>query len=244
MRTPLSHPSKVVLTGGTSGIGAEMLELLLAEGHQVTVLARKGSQLEPRMGLEAIDIDLSNAAAIKAVAADIALRHPDIRIIINNAALQYPIALTNPDFDPGQMVAEVAVNLLAPALLSHALLPILRRHAAGAAIVNVSSGLAFFPKQRSALYCATKAGLHSFSQSLRYQLEQDGVAVIEAILPIVETPMTAGRGSGKMSARDAAQAIVAGIKKGRSEIFIGKAKLIPLFARFAPDIGRKILRGT
>lgn len=244
MRTPLSHPSKVVLTGGTSGIGAEMLELLLAEGHQVTVLARKGSQLEPRMGLEAIDIDLSNAAAIKAVAADIALRHPDISIIINNAALQYPIALTNPDFDPGQMVAEVAVNLLAPALLSHALLPILRRHAAGAAIVNVSSGLAFFPKQRPALYCATKAGLHSFSQSLRYQLEQDGVAVIEAILPIVETPMTAGRGSGKMSARDAAQAIVAGIKKGRSEIFIGKAKLIPLFARFAPDIGRKILRGT
>ena len=244
MRTLLSHPSKVVLTGGTSGIGAEMLELLLAEGHQVIVLARKGSQLEPRMGLEAIDIDLSNAAAIKAVAADIALRHPDISIIINNAALQYAIALTDPDFDPELMQAEVAVNLLAPALLSHALLPILRRHDKGGAIVNVSSGLAFFPKKQSALYCATKAALHSFSQSLRYQLEQDGVAVIEAILPIVETPMTAGRGSGKMPARDAAQAIVAGIKKGRAEIFIGKAKLIPLFARFAPAIGRRILRGT
>lgn len=221
-----------------------MLELLLAEGHQVIVLARRASKLVPRSGIEAIDVDLSNSAAIKAAAADIAVRHPDICILINNAAFQYPMALTEPKFDPEQMQAEVAINLVAPALLSHALLPSLRRHGPRAAIVNISSGLAFFPKQQSALYCATKAALHSFSQSLRYQLESDGLAVIEAILPLVETPMTVGRGSGKMSAPDAALAIVTGIKKRQPEIFIGKAKLIPLFARLAPSIGRKILRGT
>lgn len=224
MRSPLSHPSKVVLTGGTSGIGADMLELLLGSGHQVIVLARRASQLAPRNGLEAIDVDLSDCASVKTAAADIAARHPDINVLINNAALQYPVALTDPHFDPGQMEAEATINLLAPALLSHALLPSLRQHGAGATIVNISSGLAFFPKQQSALYCATKAALHSFSQSLRYQLEADGVAVIEAILPLVETPMTAGRGSGKMSARDAAEAITSGIKKGRAEIFVGKAK--------------------
>lgn len=244
MHSPLSHPTKVVLSGGTSGIGAELLELLLAEGHQVIVLARRASMLVPRSGIEAIDVDLSNSAAIKAAVADIAVRHPDICILINNAALQYPMALTEPKFDPEQMQAEVAINLVAPALLSHALLPSLRRHGPSAAIVNISSGLAFFPKQQSALYCATKAALHSFSQSLRYQLEADGLAVIEAILPLVETPMTVGRGSGKMSAPDAALAIVTGIKKRQPEIFIGKAKLIPLFARLAPSIGRKILRGT
>lgn len=221
-----------------------MLEMLLTAGHQVVVLARRASQLAQRNGLEAIDVDLSDGAVIRAVAADLALRHPDVSILINNAALQYPLALTDPDFDPTQMEAELAINLLAPALLSSALLPALRSQEAGAAIVNISSGLAFFPKQQSALYCATKAALHSFSQSLRYQLEADDVAVIEAILPLVETPMTAGRGSGKMSAHDAAQAIIAGIKKGQFEIFIGKAKLIPLFARFAPGIGRKILRGS
>jgi uncharacterized oxidoreductase len=244
MRSPLSHPSKVVLTGATSGIGAEMLELLLAGGHQVIMLARRARQLEPRNGLDAIDIDLSNTALVKATAADIAARHPDIAMVINNAALQYPFALTDPEFDPQHMIAEVAINLLAPALLSHALLACLRRHGAGAAIVNISSGLAFFPKQQSALYCATKAALHSFSQSLRYQLEADGVAVIEAILPLVETPMTAGRGSGKISSQAAAQAIITGIKMGQAEIFIGKAKLIPLFARFVPNIGRKVLRGS
>ena len=221
-----------------------MLELLLVAGHEVIVLARRASSLEPRNGMEAIDIDLSNGAAIKAVAVDLAARHPDASVLINNAALQYPVALTDPDFDPEQMEAEVAINLLAPALLTHALLPALRRQGAGAAIVNVSSGLAYFPKQQSALYCATKAALHSFSQSLRYQLEADGVAVIEAILPLVETPMTEGRGSGKISAREAATAILAGVRKGRTEILIGKAKLLPLISRIAPALGCKIMRGS
>jgi uncharacterized oxidoreductase len=244
MRTPLSLPTKVVLTGGTSGIGAEMLAMLLADGHQVVVLARRASQLEPHSGMEPIDIDLSDLRAVKAVATDIAVRHPDATVLINNAALQYPVALTDPDFDTVQMEAEVTINLLAPALLVHAMLPGLQQQGAGAAIVNVSSGLAFFPKQQAALYSATKAALHSFSQSLRYQLEADGVAVIEAILPMVETPMTQGRGSGKISARDAAIAILSGTQNARPEIHIGKAKLLPFIARLAPALGRKIMRGS
>lgn len=244
MRTPLSLSSKVVLTGGTSGIGAEMLEKLLSAGHSVIVLARSASRLEPRNGLEAIDIDLADPAAVRAVAADIAARHADLSVLINNAALQYPVALTDPDFDPLQMDAEVAVNLLAPALLTHAFLPGLRRQGIGTAIVNISSGLALLPKQRTALYCATKAALHSFSQSLRYQLEADGVAVIEAILPLVETPMTAGRGSGKISARDAAEAILAGVRCARPEIHVGKARLLPLISRLAPGLSRRMMRGS
>jgi uncharacterized oxidoreductase len=244
MKAPLSYSSKVVLTGGTSGIGAEMLEILCAARHQVIVLARRASQLTPRIGMEAIDVDLSDHGAVKVIAADIAARHPDVTVLINNAALQYPVAFTDPDFDLTQMEAEVTINLIAPALFTHALLPALRRQGRGTAIVNVSSGLAFFPKQQSALYCATKAGLHSFSQSLRYQLEADHVAVIEAILPLVETPMTVGRGTGKIAARDAAIAILNGVKSGRAEIYIGKAKLLPLFSRLAPALGRKIMRGS
>lgn len=244
MRSPLSYSSKIVLTGGTTGIGAEMLDMLLTEGHYVIVLARGAGRLETRHRMEAINVDLSDAAAVKQVGSAIAARHPDISLLINNAALQHLAAFTDPDFDPALMESEVAINLLAPALLVHALLPNLRKQGLGAAIVNISSGLAFFPKQKSALYCATKAALHSFSQSLRYQLETDRVAVIEAILPLVATPMTEGRGSGKMSAQDAAKAIITGIKMGKAEVFVGKAKLLPLFARLAPGIGRKIIRGS
>ena len=113
------------------------------------------------------------------------------------------------------MEAEVAINLMAPALLAHAVLPALRRHGKQAAIINISSGLAYLPKEQSALYCATKAGLSNFTQSLRYQLEQEGVLVSEVILPLVDTPMTKGRGMGKITAATAAQAILAGIENRR-----------------------------
>jgi uncharacterized oxidoreductase len=79
---------------------------------------------------------------------------------------------------------------------------------------------------------------------LRYQLQGRGITVTEAILPLVDTPMTHGRGGRKLDAGAAARAILAGVRKGRTEIYIGKAKLIPLLMRIAPALGRKILRGA
>ncbi|MBU3028867.1 SDR family NAD(P)-dependent oxidoreductase [Paracoccus marinaquae] len=244
MQAPLSLPSKILLTGGTSGIGAAMTDRLLAAGHHVITLARHATRLSPRPGLEMIDIDLSDSAEVRRVAAEIAARHADLSVLINNAGLQYPAALTEPDFDSAAMEAEVAVNLLAPALLVHGLLDRLRANAPGSAVVNIGSGLACFPKRRTALYCATKAGLHSFSQSLRYQLGAERVAVIEAILPLVDTPMTRGRGRGKITPDEAAAAIIAAIRTGRPEIWIGKARLLPVMSRLVPAIPRRLLRGS
>ncbi|VAV88253.1 oxidoreductase, short-chain dehydrogenase/reductase family [hydrothermal vent metagenome] len=244
MPYPLSMPSKIMLTGGTSGIGAEMLTMLLAAGHEVIVVARRASELEPQAGMHPYDCDLADAQAVTAMMASVSQTHEDITVLINNAALQYAVPLTAEEFDPVMMDAEVMINLIAPALITHALLPGLRQHGGRAAVVNISSGLAFFPKQQTALYCATKAAIHSFSQSLRYQLEEDGVGVIEAILPLVDTPMTHGRGSGKISASAAAKAILDGIGRGQPEIYIGKAKLIPYLTRLMPSLGRKILRGS
>lgn len=240
----LERPTKVILTGGTSGIGQQLLTRLLDGGHKVVILARRASTLTPQPRLIPIDVDLADNDAIKLVCAQLAEGHADARILINNAALQYPLPLTDPTFDPSQMEAEVAINLIAPALLVHALLPALRRHSQQAAIINISSGLAYFPKQQSALYCATKAGLSNFTQSLRYQLEQDGILVSEVILPVVDTPMTAGRGMVKITAATAAQAILEGIANRRQTIYVGKAKLLPILARLAPSVGRKILRGS
>jgi uncharacterized oxidoreductase len=236
----LSSPTKILLTGGTSGIGAVMREMLIDAGHEIVVMARTASRLDPSDRLHWHDCDLSDAEAVKTSIAAIGRDHPDLAVLINNAALQYDTPLTSIDFDPARMVDEVAINLIAPALITHHLVNTVSLRA----IVNISSGLAFFPKQQSALYCATKAALHSFSTSLRYQLEDRNIQVSEAILPLVDTPMTKGRGSGKMSAHSAAAAILKGVEQGRYEIYIGKAKLLPIFARLAPSIGRKILRGT
>lgn len=240
----LSSPTTIILTGGTSGIGLELLVRLLRDGHKVIVLARRASTLSPEPGLVPIDIDLSNVADVREICVRLAADHGDATMLINNAALQYSAHLTDPDFDPQQMEKEVAINLVAPALLTYAMLPAFRGHGRRAAIINMSSGLAYFPKQKTALYCATKAALSSFTRSLRYQLESDSILVSEVVLPLVDTPMTEGRGTGKISAAAAAQAILAGIADRRETVHIGKAKLLPFLTRVAPSVGHRILRGT
>lgn len=238
----LSQPSKVVLTGGTSGIGLELCRQLLDAGHQVVVLARGAANAAATSGLHPVPCDLSDPDAVRRCIERVAADHPDASILINNAALQYDRALTDAAFEPERMEDEVAINLLAPALLVHGMLPTLRAHDRGA-IVNVNSGLAIFPKQATALYCATKAGLHSFSQSLRYQLENSAISVHEVFLPLVDTPMTKGRGSGKISSQAAAETILAGVARGDRRIWVGKARLVPVLARLAPALGRQALRG-
>ena len=221
-----------------------MLAKLTEGGHKVIVLARHASALPPGRQLIAIDIDLADAATVRETGRQLAAEHPGISVLINNAALQYGKPLTDPGFDPARMADEVAINLTAPALLTHALLPPLRANGPRAAIVNVSSGLALFPKQATALYCATKAALSNFTRSLRYQLAANGVLVSEVVLPLVDTPMTTGRGTGKISADTAAAAILAGITARRDIIYVGKARLLPILARLAPGIGHRMLRGS
>jgi uncharacterized oxidoreductase len=236
----MSLPTKILLTGGTSGIGAKMRDELLKLGHHLVIVARTASSLADHGQISAYDCDLADGDAIMACMRRITSDHNDIAMVIHNAAFQYAMPLTAKGFEPAKMVEEVAINLTAPALITHHLI----NHAPLRAVVNISSGLAFFPKQHSALYCATKAALHSFSTSLRYQLQERDIIVTEAILPLVDTPMTYGRGGRKLDAGAAAHAILAGVRKGRVEIYIGKAKLIPVLMRIAPALGRKILRGA
>lgn len=241
----LPKGAKVLITGGTSGIGAELVRLLRARGHPVIVLARRAGQMAPAPGLFPVDCDLAEAAArpcgLAGVMAGVLADHPDLAVLINNAGLQAALPLTDPALTAGQIMAEVAVNLTAPALLAQAVLPGMLARGRGT-IVNISSGLAVFPKERTALYCAAKAGLSSLTTSLRWQVEAKGLRVVEVVLPLVDTPMTAGRGRGKISAEAAARGILAGLDGGRDRIRIGKARLLPLLARLAPSLGLRMMR--
>ena len=111
-----------------------------------------------------------------------------------------------------------------------------------AVIGNFSSGRALAPKLSAPVYCATKAALKSFTLGLRYQAKGLPVQVIEAVMPLVDTNMTAGRGADKIPPEAAAQALLAGLESGEDEIWIGKTRQARILHRVAPGLLQRLLR--
>lgn len=240
-----------LVTGGSCGIGLAIVRLLVREGvRQVVVTGRDPTKLAAvveELGKSVVTVcsDLSDAISTDRLVGELSHLAPDLSLLINNAGSQILIDLTAPDaavLAPA-LRAEIAANFAAVVALSVGLLPLLRRQPS-AAILNVTSGLALAPKTSSPVYCSTKAGVRSFSRSLRYQCEASlpHVRVIEALPPIVDTQMTAGRGRGKISAEACAAEIVAGVQLGRTEIYVGKTKLLRAVMRIAPALGYRIMR--
>ncbi|MEM6708695.1 MAG: SDR family NAD(P)-dependent oxidoreductase [Pseudomonadota bacterium] len=234
----------VVLTGGTSGIGRCLVERL-QPSNRLFVLARDRTRLaalaQDIPGLEIIEVDLADRVALGAAVETIARRADSVDLLINNAAVQYTPTVLDAAFDVDAIEREVAVNFTAVCQLKVMLLPLLQHSDAGT-IVNVNSGLALAPKTTSAVYCATKSAMDSFSQSLRYQLEATPVSVLQAFLPLVDTPMTEGRGRGKMTAVDAADRILLGIERRTVTNDIGKTKLLRALLTVAPPLARRIMK--
>lgn len=236
---------RIVLTGGTSGIGRE-LALLLATDNQVVVLARetpRSARLQAEApNIEVVHLDLSDPEAVQAVGHDLADgAAPDG--LINCAALQNTARIAAPEFDLASIRREIDINLTAVCLLSALLLPALLSREA-AFIMNINSGLGLVPKTESAVYCATKGALNIFTQSLRNQLAGTGIRVQQAFLPLVDTPMTEGRGVAKLDARAAARQIIGAIERGTEDADIGKVRLLRTVNRMSPAIARRIMQGA
>ena len=242
----LKENSTILLTGGTSGIGNELFKQLYTLKHNMIVVARNESRLE-RLKADypeatTYQVDLSSRMAVEKLCTDITCNHPDISILINNAGVQYTPTVLDDNFSFDSIEFETTVNFLSPVWLSTLLLPALLHNDCSASIVNISSGLALAPKANSAIYCANKAALHSYSQSLRYQLAETNVSVQEVILPLVNTPMTTGRGRHKLAPDFVAKQIIKGMAKGQDEIYIGIALILPLLMRISPWLVKNMLR--
>ena len=235
----------ILITGGNSGIGLNLVKQLHSLGNTIIVVSRSQKnweqlfQLQPTV--QCLQCDLSNKEQVMHLADSLKAEKKPIDVLINCAALQYTPNLTDENFSFDSIDLEIHTNFSAVVWLSYLLLPQLQSRPESA-IVNLSSGLAIYPKTASAVYCATKAAVHSFSQSLRYQLAETPVRVIEVLLPLVDTPMTAGRGTGKISPAVAAEKIIHGIKTDRDEVYVGKAKMLPFMARLWPGLMKRILR--
>jgi uncharacterized oxidoreductase len=189
----------VLITGGTSGIGLALAEALMRSGNTVLICGRRKDRLEalearhPRLITKTCDVaSASERAALYEWAVD---AFPDLNILVNNAGVQLLTDLTQ-ETDLSRVMSEIDINLVAPIHLSSLFAP----HLAGqknAAIVNISSGLAFCPIAHMAVYCATKAALHSFTLSLRHQLKDTPVKVFEIIPPSVDTELGHDRRADK-----------------------------------------------
>jgi uncharacterized oxidoreductase len=190
-----STGNTILITGGGSGIGRGLAEALHALGNQVIIAGRRKQALEETLaanhGMTSLTVDMQNSSAIRAFAAQVIEQFPSLNVLINNAGIMRRENLLAQQPDLADAEAIVTTNLLGPIRLTAALLPHLQKQPR-ATIMNVSSGLAFLPLTLTPTYCATKAALHSYSLSLRYQLRNTGIEVLELIPPYVATHLMDG----------------------------------------------------
>ncbi len=232
----------ILITGGTSGIGLELSRQLVERGNVVIVTGRDPQKLAAAEravpGLHGFARDVSNPQAITALHDDVLSRFPALDTIVNNAGVMRNLNL-NQSRGLADVTREIDINLSGPVRMVQQFLPHLKSRR-GALIVNVSSGLAFVPLPLSPVYCATKAALHSFTQSLRAQLAGTGVTVVELAPPAVETALLRGEfademaGQKGMDVKVLARHAIAGIEAGKLEIRPGLSNVLKTMSRVAP----------
>ena len=233
----------VLITGGTSGIGLELAKQLLQMGNTVIVTGRDREKLNAaKRCLSSIHIfasDVSDPAAIVRLHESVLAQFPALDTLINNAGIMRNLDL-NQERTLEDVTREIEINLSGPVRMIQQFLPHLKTRES-ALIVNISSGVAFIPLPISPVYSATKAALHSFTQSLRVQLDGTGLRVVELAPPGTETPLFRGefeaemKGQKGMDVTVLAGRAIAGIEAGKLEIRPGLANVLRAMSRIAPQ---------
>ncbi|MFB2550702.1 SDR family oxidoreductase [Ensifer soli] len=182
----------ILITGGGSGIGRALAEALHRLGNQVIISGRRRAALDAVVaahpGMAALTVDMTDPASIAAFAGRAVAEFPALNVVINNAGIMKPEDIGAAPDDLAIAEETIATNLLGPIRLTAALLPHLKGKD-DAAILTVSSGLAFVPLAATPTYSATKAAIHSYSMSLRHRLKESGIEVIEIAPPYVQTEL-------------------------------------------------------
>lgn len=234
----------IVLTGGSSGVGFDLLSRLIA--HNTIINLSRSSPPSTAAGGKAdfrhIPTDLADAGSVSKAIFEINECYPEgVDGLINCGAVQFLPQFTAEDFEHNAIANEIAVNFTSPAeLISGLLNGLLKRPEAF--VLNVNSGLGIVPKRESAIYCATKAGLDNLTRGLRAQLADTNVRMQQAFLPLVDTPMTKGRGSGKITSDGVAVQIIRQIECGKPDLDIGKVKLLRLINQISPSLANHIMQ--
>ena len=234
----------ILITGATSGIGHELVRQLY-KFNKLIVVSGNSSNLEKLRtdypGITVITCDLGKMNSVKQLISRCLDEFPQLNILINNAAIQnnYSFLCEKDGFD--KIENEIAINLVSPLFLIYGILPLLMKND-NAAIVNISSGLAFSPKASAPVYCGTKAAIHNITRALRYQLENTKVKVFEIIPPLVDTPLAKQSNKTKISPKQLVDEFLSDFKKDKMESNIGKIKFLRILLRLAPGFADSLLK--
>lgn len=246
MHKPRTHQTSAkplptaIITGASSGLGRALALRWAASGARVIALGRSAERLDElahqQPGITPLRADLSDSPSLPALMHGIIAAHADVACLVNNAGIQRDLRLDSAHCSAEALGEELATNLLAPMLLTQALLPLFQRRGEGW-FVNIGSVLGLCPKARAAGYSASKAGLRLFGDALRVQLRGSGIRVVEVLPPLMDTPMAAARqGHCRMAPDLAAQRLIQGLHQGREHIALGPARLAPSLHRWAPGL--------
>lgn len=193
----------ILITGGGTGIGRGLAEALHARGNQVIIAGRRQSVLDETAranpGMRSLALDIESPDDLQRFVAQVKTEFPSLNVLINNAGIMKTEDLRNSSDALRTAEQTIAINLLGPISLTGALLPQLLAQPR-ATVMTVSSGLASVPLAPFPTYCATKAAIHSWTQSLRYQLRDTSVEVLELAPPYVQTELTGSHQSSDPNA--------------------------------------------
>ena len=234
----------ILITGGTSGIGYEFANQLIARGNTVLITGRDQRKLDQAKsslpGVHVFHSDASKAEDIQSLRQRVIAEFPKCDTLISNAGIMRNLDMNEPR-PLADVTRELDVNLNGPVQIVQEFLPHLKTKP-DALIVNVSSGLAFVPFPLSPVYSAAKAGMHAFTRCLRVQLKGTSVTVIELAPPGVETKLFRGefekemKGQKGMPVDVLVTKAIAGIEAGKQEVRPGLSNVLYFLSRLAPSL--------
>lgn len=240
----------ILITGGSAGIGLAFALKFVELGNEVIVTGRRQEVLDEvktkHPKLHTIQSDVADPAQIAALAARVKTDFPKLDVLMNNAGIFLFKNLKAPAADLAALMAEMNINVGGVIGMTSAFIDILTANKG--TLINVSSALAFVPLPSAPIYSATKAAIHSYTQSLRFQLEETGVEVIELMPPGVKTDLTAELSEGGVSLMTTDELVkqsFASLNAGALEIRPGQAKQLAWMRRLAPGfINRQLWKAS
>ena len=240
----------ILITGGSAGIGLAFALKFLELGNEVIVTGRRQAVLDQVKAkypkLHTIQSDVADPAQIADLAARVKSDFPKLDVLMNNAGIMLYKNLKAPAIDLAGLMTEMNVNVGGVITTTSAFIDILGANKC--TVINTSSALAFVPLPSAPIYSATKAAIHSYTQSLRFQLEEAGVEVIELMPPGVKTDMTVELAEGGVSVITTDELVkqsFAALKAGAVEIRPGQSKQLAFMRRLAPNfINRQLWKAS
>jgi uncharacterized oxidoreductase len=240
------HDQTILITGGSSGIGLAFANEL-SQNNTIIICGRDNNKLDDakknNSALNIIQCDVSDENSIKVLVENLTHRFPNLNVLINNAGVMNIHEVKNNSLPFDNQKEEVKTNILATISLSDKLIPHFIKQKE-AAIINVTSGLAYMPFELAPVYTATKAAIHSYSQSMRIALKNTPISIIEILPPMVDTNMSEGLempGIKKISAQKMVNFCIKKIEKGKKEIQPGSSAMMIRMYKLFPNMTSKMM---